>query len=161
MWNTSISSTGTYLIHITHNGFRSSIKKSDFNVDLFAINVNFFFKFSAAFGADYIDVASLKEVVSYFLIKHSSACWVALKRVCVRLLEQFENLRRYFFEFLPNTSTFKRTVKETDRYKRIVKSLKNEITVPYLSFITLIVNYFERFFITFQSMTPRTHLLYT
>ena len=47
------------------------------------------------------------------------------------------------------------------RYKKVVESLKNEVTVLYLSFITFITNDFECFLITFQSMTPRNHLLYT
>ena len=99
--NTSILSIGTCPLLITHNGFRSGIAKLDFNVDSFAIDINFFFKLSAAGRADYIDIGPLTEVVSHFLLKHSSTRWVTLKRVCVRLLEQFENLKRYFLEFLP------------------------------------------------------------
>ena len=62
---------------------------------------------------------------------------------------------------MPKTSTFKRTVKEMDWYKRIVELLKNEQTVPYLSFIATIANDFERFLTMFQLMTPRILLLYT
>ena len=62
---------------------------------------------------------------------------------------------------MPKTSTFKRTVKEMDWYKRIAELLKNELTVPYLSFIATIANDFERFLTMFQSMTPRILLLYT
>ena len=154
--NNSVMYIGTCPLHLILNGFGSGITKLDFNGDSFAIDVNFFFKLSAASRANCIDIGSLTEVVSYFLLKHPSTHWATLKRVCVWLLEQFENLKRNFLESLPTTSTFKRTAKETDWYKKIVKSLKNELTVLHLSFITFIAN---DFLITFQLMTPRIHLL--
>ena len=40
--NTTNLSAGTCALYITHNGFRSGIAKLDFNVDSFAIDVNFF-----------------------------------------------------------------------------------------------------------------------
>lgn len=40
--NISILSIGTNPLHITHNGFRFGITKLDFNVDSFAIDINFF-----------------------------------------------------------------------------------------------------------------------
>ena len=149
-------SIGTCPLHITYNRFRSGIKKLDFNVDSFAIDVNFFFKLSAARRADSIDIGSLTEFISHFFLKHSSMRWVILKRVCVQLLEQFESLKRFFLEFLPTTSTLKRIVKETDPYKRTV-----ELTVPYTSFDAFIANDFEHFLIKFQSLAPRIYLLYT
>ena len=42
--------------------------------------------------------------------------------------------------------------------KKIVESLKNKLTVPYLLFIAIIANDFEHFLVMFQSMI---HLLYT
>ena len=58
-----------------------------------------FFKLSAAHRADCIDIGSLTEVGFHLHLKHSSTRWVTLKKVCVRLLEQFENLKRYSLEF--------------------------------------------------------------
>ena len=40
--NISVFSISTCPLHITHNRFRSDITKLDFNVDSFAIDVNFF-----------------------------------------------------------------------------------------------------------------------
>ena len=113
----------------------------------------FFFKLSAAHRADCIEIGTFTEVHSHFLLKHSSIYWVTLKRL--------ENLKRDFLEFLPTTSTFKKTVKETDWHKRTVESFKKELRVLYLSFTAFIVNDFQCFLIMFQSMTPRIHLLYT
>ena len=136
-------------LHITHSRFRTGIAKLYFNGDLFAIDINFFFNLSAAHRADYIEIETLTEVLSHFLLKHSSICWVTLKRL--------ENVKRDFLDFLPTTSTFKKTVKETDQHKRTVELFKNELRVLYLSFTAFIVNGFQ----CFQSMTPRIHLLYT
>ena len=60
--------------------------------------------------------------------------------------------------FLPKTSTFKATVRETERYKRIKSILKSETSIPYIAFIAFIANDFEIFLTMFQSMKPKIHL---
>lgn len=159
--NKSILDIGTCPLHITHNGFRNGITKLSFNIDSFVIDINFFFKLSAARRADYLDIGSLTKVTSHFLQKHSSTRWVTLKKVCVRLLDQFENLKRYFLEFLPTTATFKQSVKETERYKRIKESLQASLTIPYISFIAFVASDFERFLTMFQSTRPMIHILHS
>ena len=159
--DTTILSIGTCPLHITHNGFRAGVSKLNFNIDGFAIDISFFFKLSAGRRADYIKIVELTDVVSQFVNKHSSTRWVTLKKVCVQLLQQFENLKSYFLNFLPKTATFKNTVKETSRYKRIVEVLKNEATIPYLSFIAFIANDFEQFLTKFQSSRPMIHVLHS
>ena len=51
--------------------------------------------------------------------KYSSTRLVSLRKICVQILEQCESPRQYFLIFLPKTSTFKASVKEIERYKRI------------------------------------------
>ena len=51
--NTSILLIGTCPLHIVHNAFRAGVNKLNFSIDSFAIDVNFFFKLSAARRADY------------------------------------------------------------------------------------------------------------
>ena len=63
-------------------------------------------------------------------------------------------------EFLPKTSTFKSTVRDTEWYKRIKEVLENETSVPYIAFIAFIANDFEIFLKTFQSMKSRIHIVY-
>ena len=159
--NKCILDIGTCPLHITHNGFRNGITKTSFNIDSFVIDINFFFKLSAARRADYLDIGSLTNVTSYFLQKHSSTRWVTLRKVCARLLDQFENLKRYFLEFIPTTTSFKQSVKKTDQYKRIKESLQDSFTVPYISFIAFIANDFEQFLTMFQSTRSMIHILHT
>ena len=51
--NTSILLIGTCPLYIVHNTFRAGVNKLNFSIDSFAIDVNFFFKLSAARRADY------------------------------------------------------------------------------------------------------------
>ena len=63
-------------------------------------------------------------------------------------------------KFLPKTSTFKSTVRDTEWYKRIKEVLENETSVPCIAFIAFIANDFEIFLKTFQSMKSRIHIVY-
>ena len=99
------------------------------------------------------------DVISHFIRKLSSTRWVTLRKIRVKVLEQHQNLREYFLKFLPKTSTFKSTVRDTERYKRIKEVLGNETSVPYIAFIAFIANDFKIFLKTFQSMKSRIHIV--
>ena len=156
-----ILSVGTCPLHIVHNAFCAGITKLDFKIDSFLIDVNFFFKLSAARRADYAGMAEFTEITSHFIQRHSTTRWVTMKKVCAGLLEQFENLRHYFITFLPTTTTFKNTVKETDRYKRIVEKLSDSLAIPYIAFVVFVANDFEVFLKTFQTVKSKIHVLYS
>ena len=156
---TTILSIGTCPLHIVHNALRAGVNASNFNVDSFIIDVNFFFKLSAARRADY-RMQKCTDVISHFIQKHSNTRWVTLRKICVKGLEQYQNLREYFLKFLPKTSTFKSTVRDAEWYKRIKEVLENETSVPYIAFIAFIANDFEIFLKTFQSMKSRIHIVY-
>ena len=115
---TTILSIGTCPLHIVHNALRAGVNASNFNVDSFIIDVNFFFKLSAARRADY-RMQKCTDVISHFIQKHSNTRWVTLRKICVKGLEQYQNLQEYFLKFLPKTSVFKSMVRDTERYKRI------------------------------------------
>ena len=98
------------------------------------------------------------EATSHFIQKHSSARWFTLRKICVQILDQYENLLQHFLIFLPKTFTFQATVKETERCKRIKIILERETSIPYIAFIT---NDFEIFSTMFQSMKPKIHLVFS
>ena len=156
-----ILNIGTCPLHIVHNGFRRDICALQFDVDQYATDIHFFFKLFAGRRADYKDIELVTDVVSHYAQKHAATRWVTLKRV-VRLLEQHENLKEYFLNFLPKTSSFKTTVKNTEhRYKRIVEHLKSDLTVPYLAFVAFFAFEFEVFLVKFQLMKPKIHILHS
>ncbi|XP_065677645.1 uncharacterized protein LOC136092905 [Hydra vulgaris] len=154
-------SIGTCPLHIVHNAFRAGVNVLNFNIDSFAIDVNFFFKHSAARRSDYRQIENLTEIILHFIQRHSSTRWVTLRRICSQILEQHKNLCKYYIKFLPTTTSFKSTFRDTERYKRITDILQNEILMPYISFIAFIANDFEIFLKTFQSIKPRIHLIYS
>ena len=158
---TTILSIGTCPLHIVHNAFRAGVNALNFNIDSFIIDVNFFFKLSAARRADYKQMQKFTDVISHFIQKHSSTMWVTLRKICVKVSEQYQNLREFFLKFLPKKSTFTSTVRDAERYKRIKEVFGNETSVPYIACIAFIANDFEIFLKTFQSIKSRIHILYS
>ena len=157
--NTTFLDIGTCPLHIVHNAFRKGVSSLRFNVDQFALDINFFFKLSASRRAAYQKISEVTDIVAEHALKHSTTRWVTLRRVLVRLIEQYENLKQYFLVFLPFKSTFKSTVQGTARYTR-KKVLEDESTLQYLSFVFFFATDSEMFLTKFQSTKPLIHSLY-
>ena len=104
-------------------------------MDQFAVDINFFFKLSAARRTDYKSMAKITDVVAEYALKRSATRWVTLRKVLVRLIEQYDNLREYFLIFLPTTSSFKANVEKSKRCERTCESLNDDSTLCYLSFV--------------------------
>ena len=83
-----------------------------------------------------------------------------MKYVCLRTLEQYENLKEYFLVELPKVDSFRRNILPTDRYRYIKDSLNDKMTEGYIAFAAFISQEFESFSIPFQSSEPMTQLLY-
>ena len=135
-----------------HNAFRKGVSSLRFNVDQFALDIHFFFKLSTDCRADYQKISEVINIVAEFALKHSTTRWVALRKILVRLIELYENLKQYFLLFLPTTSTFNSTVQGTARYARIKKALDDASTLQYLSFVSFFATDSEIFLTKFQSM---------
>ena len=50
---------------------------------------------------DYKEIEDVTDVIAHYALRNSSFRWLTLKFVLVRIIEQLENLRAYFLEFLP------------------------------------------------------------
>ena len=141
---TTFLNIGTCPLHIVHNAFRKGVSSLAYNVDQFAVDIHFFFKLSATRRADYKSMAKITDVVAEYALKHSTTRWVTLRKVLVRLIEQYDNLKEYFLTFLPTTSSFKANVEKSKRYERICESL-NDSALCYLSFVAYFASDFESF----------------
>ena len=99
-------------------------------MEQFIVDINSFFKLSSARREDFRDLEEVTELPAHFTIKHSTTRWVTLKKVAVRLLEQWKNSTEYFIVYLPKQSNFKgkNQIKENKRYQCIKESLENELT---------------------------------
>ena len=100
------------------------------------------------------------DAVSEYALKHSTTRWVTMRKVVVRLIEQYDNLKEYFLTFLPTTSSFKANVENSSRYENICKRLNDDSTLCYLSFVAYFASDFESFLTKFQSMKPLIHILH-
>ena len=76
--------------------------------------------------------------------------------VVVRMMEQLENVKYYFFTKLPTLPGFKgkNGVANTERYQRIAKMLKNELLLPCMLFIAYASLIFKPFVLLFQKEEP-------
>ena len=153
---------GTCPLHSIHNGFSKGVKVIDFDLEQFIVDINSFFKLSSARREDYSKLEEVTQLPPHFSLKHSSTRWVTLKKVTVRILEQWENLTEYFLNFLPKQPNFrsKNGLQENKRYQRIKEKLEDELTQPYLAFIAFVSQDFESFLVQFQSDAPLIHLLF-
>ena len=105
-------------------------------------------------------MAKITDVVAEYALKHSTARWVTLQKVLVRLIEQYDNLKEYFFTFLPTTSSFKANIEKSKWYERICESLNDDSMLCYLSFVADFASDFESFLTKFQCLKPLIHILY-
>ena len=156
---------GTCSIHVANNAFLEGIKslKDNVDVDQFAIELNFFFKLSAARGEDYRGVSELTDVTTHYVTKHCQTRWLSLGKVLVRIIEQYENLKEYFLKTIPTLPGFKGEsgVNQTERYRRIKNVLASKTALVYMSFIVHVCQDFKEFVVPLQSTESKIHVLYT
>lgn len=85
--------------------------KSFIDLDQFAVNVDFLFKYSSTWREDYINVESITEIVVQYLFKTFSD----FKKLKIK----FENIKEHFLKIVPLQTNPKRETEHTKRYKRM------------------------------------------
>ena len=166
---TSFIDIGSCNLHAVNNSFGKAVemlkKEGIIDLDQFAIDLHFFFKLSAARREDYEKVSEITDICCVYMMKHIQTRWLSIEKVLVRIMQQFQNLKSYFFETLPKDKNFKSDTAtdkpgHPNRYNRIVQLLKSETTVAYMAFVVHSAVPFKRFMMTFQTNAPMVHLLY-
>ena len=79
----------------------------DFDIEQFIVDINAFSKLSSARREDYSKLEEITELPSHFSLEYFSTRCFPLKKVTVRILEQWENLTEYFLIFIPKQPNFK------------------------------------------------------
>lgn len=156
----TIIDIGTCGLHNIHNGFSVALKELGFDFDGFAHDLWFFFKNSSARREDYKLTELITEVESAIVLRHVSSRWLTLKKVLIRIIGQWENLKEYFLKFLPTQKGFKKNIETTARYQSIKKYLTSKTSLLYMSFAVYVADMLEEFLILFQSSKPLVHILY-
>lgn len=156
----TIIDIGTCGLHNIHNGFSVALKELDFDFDGFAHDLWFFFKNSSARREDYKLTELITEVESAIVLRHVSSRWLTLKKVLIKIIGQWENLKEYFLKFLPTEKGFKKNIETTARYQSIRKYLTSKTSLLYMSFAVYVADMLEEFLILFQSSKPLVLILY-
>ena len=141
-------------LHIVRNSFRKAVTTFGFTFDEFFCNIHFFFKFSSGRREDLKDMKNIINSSVQSALCHVETRWLSMKRVAVRIINQWENLCQYFLKFLPMQKTFKQTVKKAVRYQSIKNALESDSTRIYLSFLVFAGSLFENVLLTCQYEEP-------
>ena len=85
-----------------------------------------------------------------------------MDRVLVQLIEQFSNLKEYFFTSLPKLLGFnsKTGIASTARYKRIKGYLLDENILILMHFVVSVAQEFQSFMNPLQKTEPMIHVLH-
>ena len=122
----------------------------------------FFFKYSPGRREDFEKVSEITGVLTQHLNKHCSSRWISLDRVLVKLIEQFNNLKEYFFTSLPKLLGFngKTGIASTARYKRIKGYLLDENVLILIHFVVSVAQEFQSFMNPLHKTEPMIHVLH-
>ena len=159
-----LSKLGYCVLHIVNNGFGVGIKalKEVMDIEQLLIDLHFFFKYPAKRKEEYKEMEKFTDVAAEYLLKPCTTRWLYIGKVCVRLLEQIDNIQTYFLTHLPQQKGFnyKDGVGNSERYKRIKQGLNNSYLKSILAFVVYFCNIFKPFVLLFQSKTPLIHILH-
>ena len=104
--------------------FKHGVKWLPIDIDQFVVDLHCIFKLPSARREDYKEIEDVTDVTARYALRHLSFRWLTLEFVLVRIIEQWENLKTYFLEFLPNQKK-KKIINE--KFKQlIVKSISKK-----------------------------------
>ena len=159
----SIITLGTCCLHIASNGFGKairSLKESVVDLDELAIDLHFFFKYSAVRREKYMKCHEITGVVVKMMERHCTTRWLSLEKVLVKISEQWKNLTEYFLEIVPILPGFsgKNGVASTARYIRIISCLQNKNVPVVMAFVVHLAQDFRKFVKSLETSDPMIHL---
>lgn len=161
---TLIIDIGSCPLHKVNTAFSNAIAaiSKHFDVDQFAIDLHFFFKYSAGRREDYATVGEVTDLIAQNLNKHCTTRWISLEKVLVKIIEQFPNITHYFLVIVPPLKGFggKNGISSTERYQRIKSALSDKNVPILLAFIVFLSNDFNDFIKPLQTNEPMIHVLF-
>ena len=157
-------------LHKCHNGFHKDILEYGQEVESLAFNLNAWFKATPCKREDFMHVVAElqnKEIFEVFsrnealLSRHVETRWLTFVPALAKVEQRWEEIRKYFLEFLPTNKYFKKGTEKNSRYKRVSTYFKEEkFILVQLSFIIDVASPFTRFLRMFQSEGPFVHILF-
>ena len=161
-FGTTFLKLGSCPLHKMHNCFKKGVNTlKEVDVEQFITDLHSFLKYSSARRDDYSFLQDVTDVAAWCMLRFVSSRWLSMKPALLRILDQWENLKAYFLDYLPSQKEFRRTVQSTERYKRICIVLRDPLSQAYFAFVTFVCQYFESFLLKFQKREPMIHVLHT
>lgn len=110
----NILDIGSCNLHKIHNAFKSSLECIKFDINELCQNLYFSLKFPTR-REDY-KLSSLEtDIETHFMLRFVETRWLSLGTICERILEQFENLKKFFLDYMTKNNDYKSAIKQ-DRY---------------------------------------------
>ena len=149
-------------LHIVHNAFHKGIVSLD-QVEQLAFDLHAWVKQSPCKIEDFAKPAESTnlEDVSLFL-RYVSTRWLTLSPALERIINRWDDAKKYFLDYLPRQQEYKRHLPKNKRYQRIVSSLKEneKETLIEIKFLVGVAPLFNKYLTVFQMDGPRVHCIF-
>ena len=157
-------SVGTCSLHTVSNAFLVGTEAmcNVYDLNQLCSDLHAHFKYSAKRTEDYLNSEDMFTDPQK-MIRHATTRWVSIVKVLVRILEQFDNLKVYFLEKLPQQEDFNRSkgLGKSERYMRIKKALTDKKVPAILAAVVYIGNIFQNFIVPLQTKSPMIPVLWS
>ena len=140
--------------------FRKAILIYGLDIETFINDTSYFLKSSSARREDYAFMEIITDIEAKYALRHICVRWLSMKKPILRLLQQWENILEYFFKFIPKEDDYKKVIKSSNRYKRIIGFLKDPTSKAGLCFIAFVSCDFEDYLTRMQTNEPMIHCMY-
>ena len=138
-------------LHIVHNAFHKGIASLDQEMEQLAFDPHCLVQ---------AESTNLEDV-SLFLW-HVSTRWLTLSPALERIINRWDDAKKYFLDYLPRQQEYKRHLPKNKRYQRIVSSLKEneKETLIEIKFLVGVAPLFNKYLTVFQIDGPMDHCIF-
>lgn len=105
----------------------------------------FFFKLLSARREDCTFIEDITETAAAYAIKYVLTRWLSLKRACIRVIEQWDNLYECFINFLCLQKTWKEKSRKLHITNELLKTLSQNKHYPICCLYPLLLRSFKVF----------------
>lgn len=156
---TGLIKIGSCPLHLIHNSFKQALEKSDWSIEEMIDDLFVWFHRSPSRRQDFLDVSrEISEETGKFIPRFVSTRWLEIGPIVDRILEQWNNLRRYFLEFLPSKENFAVKTARFVEIQKVLRSNKSLIRLKFIAFVHKTI--YEPILRWFQQNRTLIHLLH-
>ena len=155
--NPDLINIGTCNIHKVHNAFSAAVDNFGDDVELLAIELFQFFKYSPGKREEFETVQEKLGIKNHVFLRHVECRWLSLQDVAIRLEEQLPAIVHFFRKSKFVSEVTKQT---NERVKRMLRILENKLLLVEIQFLKSAMVIFTRITRLFQSETPLIPILH-